>query len=360
MLKEVLLGTKRLPVPIIQGGMGVGVSLSSLAGHVMKEGGMGVISAAHPGYACADFRKDSIHANCEAIKEECAKARMISQGNGLLGVNIMVASTDYDRYVQAAVEAGADAIISGAGLPLHLPALTKGSEILIAPIVSSAKAARLILRSWDKHYESCPDFIVIEGSEAGGHLGFRKEELLEGTCQPLEQIVSEVLQLLPTYEEKYQKKIPVFAAGGIYDGEDIARMIRLGAAGVQMATRFIATYECDANDSFKQAVLDCKKEDIRLIKSPAGLPGRALNNRFIQKVEGQTICMQNCLHCMKPCDPSHTPYCISEALITSVSKDAQDGVVFVGANAWRIDHLVHVHELMQELIEEANASLKEN
>ena len=167
MLKEIRFGSRILKQPIIQGGMGVGVSLSSLAGHVMKEGGMGVISAAHPGYAREDFRKDSIHANCEAIKAECEKARVISEGNGLLGVNVMVASTDYDRYVRAAVEAGADAIISGAGLPLHLPSLTKDSDILLAPIVSSAKAANLILRSWDRHYQTCPDFIVIEGSEAG-------------------------------------------------------------------------------------------------------------------------------------------------------------------------------------------------
>ena len=272
----------------------------------------------------------------------------------------MVASTDYDTYVRAAIDAGVDAIISGAGLPLHLPKLTKDSDVLLAPIVSSARAAHLILRTWDKHYQTCPDFIVVEGSEAGGHLGFSREELEEGRCQPLDAIVREVLGLLAPYEERYQRKIRVFAAGGIFDGNDIARMLRLGADGVQMATRFIATYECDAADSFKQAVLQCTKEDIRLIKSPAGLPGRALNTRFIRRVEGQTICMNDCLRCMKPCDPSHTPYCISEALITSVSRDAQDGVVFVGANAWRIDSLLHVSQLLTQLKEEANASLKEN
>ena len=360
MLKEIRFDHRTLQLPIIQGGMGVGVSLSSLAGHVMKEGAMGVISAAHPGYRRPDFRKDSIAANCAAIHEECARARAISEGNGLLGINIMVASTDYDTYVRAAIDAGVDAIISGAGLPLHLPKLTKDSDVLLAPIVSSARAAHLILRTWDKHYQTCPDFIVIEGSEAGGHLGFSREELEEGRCQPLDAIVREVLGLLAPYEERYQKKIRVFAAGGIFDGNDIARMLRLGADGVQMATRFIATYECDAADSFKQAVLQCTKEDIRLIKSPAGLPGRALNTRFIRRVEGQTICMNDCLRCMKPCDPSHTPYCISEALITSVSRDAQDGVVFVGANAWRIDSLLHVSQLLTQLKEEANASLKEN
>ena len=360
MLKEIRFDHRTLQLPIIQGGMGVGVSLSSLAGHVMKEGAMGVICAAHPGYRRPDFRKDSIAANCAAIHEECARARAISEGNGLLGINIMVASTDYDTYVRAAIDAGVDAIISGAGLPRHLPNLTKDSGVLLAPIVSSARAAHLILRTWDKHYQTCPDFIVVEGSEAGGHLGFSREELEEGRCQPLDAIVREVLGLLAPYEERYQKKIRVFAAGGIFDGNDIARMLRLGADGVQMATRFIATYECDAADSFKQAVLQCTKEDIRLIKSPAGLPGRALNTRFIRRVEGQTICMNDCLRCMKPCDPSHTPYCISEALITSVSRDAQDGVVFVGANAWRIDSLLHVSQLLTQLKEEANASLKEN
>lgn len=360
MLKEVAFGKRVLPLPIIQGGMGVGVSLSNLAGHVMKEGAMGVISAAHPGYRRQDFRKDSVRANCEAIKEECERARRISEGNGLLGVNIMVASTDYDAYVRAAIEAKADAIISGAGLPLHLPNIAKDSDVLLAPIVSSARAASLILRTWERHYERYPDFIVIEGSEAGGHLGFSKQELQQGTCQPLTQIVAEVKALVSTYEKRCHRAIPLFAAGGVYDGEDIAKLIRFGADGVQMATRFIPTYECDANDSFKQAVIQCRKEDIRLIKSPAGLVGRALDNRFIQRVEGQTICMRNCLRCMKPCNPAHTPYCISEALITSVSGDAQEGVVFVGANAWRVDRMLHVSELLSQLKQEANASLKEN
>ena len=360
MLKEIRFDHRTLQLPIIQGGMGVGVSLSSLAGHVMKEGAMGVISAAHPGYRRPDFRKHSIAANCAAIHEECARARAISEGNGLLGINIMVASTDYDTYVRAAIDGGVEARKSGGGLPRQPPEPSKDKEGRLAPIVSSARAAHLILRTWDKHYQTCPDFIVVEGSEAGGHLGFSREELEEGRCQPLDAIVREVLGLLAPYEERYQKKIRVFAAGGIFDGNDIARMLRLGADGVQMATRFIATYECDAADSFKQAVLQCTKEDIRLIKSPAGLPGRALNTRFIRRVEGQTICMNDCLRCMKPCDPSHTPYCISEALITSVSRDAQDGVVFVGANAWRIDSLLHVSQLLTQLKEEANASLKEN
>lgn len=360
MMKPADLNGRILEVPIIQGGMGVGVSLSSLAGHVMKEGGMGVISAAHPGYARQDFRQDSIHANGEALKEACAKARAISGGRGLLGVNIMVASTDYDTYVKASVEAGADAIISGAGLPLHLPSLVEGSDILLAPIISSAKAAKLVLRYWDSHYGRTPDFIVIEGSEAGGHLGFCKEDLEAGTCQPLEEILTEVKQVCVPFETKYGRKIPLFPAGGIYDGADIARMMKLGAAGVQMATRFIATDECDASDAFKQAVINCRKEDITLVKSPAGLPGRALNNRFAQKVQGQMISMSNCLHCMKPCDPKHTPYCISEALIRAVSKDAEDGIVFIGANAWRVDRMMHVSELMKELITGTEEALKEN
>ena len=272
----------------------------------------------------------------------------------------MVASTDYDTYVKASVEAGADAIISGAGLPLHLPSLVEGSDILLAPVISSAKAAKLVLRYWDSHYGRTPDFIVIEGSEAGGHLGFRKADLEAGTCQSLETIVPEVAQVCVPFETKYGRKIPLFPAGGIYDGADIARMMKLGAAGVQMATRFIATYECDASDSFKQAVISCRKEDITLVKSPAGLPGRSLNNRFAQKVQGQMISMSSCLHCMKPCDPKNTPYCISEALIRAVSKDADEGIVFVGSNAWRVDHMMHVRELMNELITGTEEALKEN
>lgn len=360
MLETVVIGNKTLEVPIIQGGMGVGISLGNLAGHVMKENGMGVISAAHPGYLKPYFKEESMRANCEAIKEEAEKARTIAEGKGLLGVNIMVASKDYASYVKAAIEANVDAIISGAGLPLELPSLAKGSDVLLAPIVSSAKAMKLILKMWDRRHECTPDFVVVESSEAGGHLGFKKDDLLKGTCESLSTILKGVLEELQPYRKKYGKAIPVFVAGGIYSGEDIAFYIKQGANGVQMGTRFIATEECDADIRFKEAIVNCKKEEIGIVKSPTGFPGRGLFNDFIKRSEARgNIAMKHCLNCMLPCTPENTPYCISQALIQSAKGNLDNGLVFAGSNAWRIHKIVSVHTLMEELKTAALAALEE-
>lgn len=350
MRNRVALGSHILEVPIIQGGMGVGVSLSGLAGAVMKEGAMGVISAAHPGYRKENFWEDSLRANCEALHEEVAKAKAIAQGKGICGVNVMVASRDYETYVKAAIDAGADAIISGAGMPMNLPSIEGSEKVLLAPIVSSARAARLLLKSWDRHYHRCPDFIVIEGSDAGGHLGFRKEDLDANQAESLDVILSGVLCELVPYEERYGHPIPVFVAGGIYTKEDIEHYQKLGAAGVQMATRFIATYECDAHENFKQKILEARKEDIQLVKSPAGLPGRAILTTFMRKSAAMRIPSSHCILCMKPCTPATTPYCISEALIAAVQGNVEQGLVFAGSNAWRIDRMMSVHELIEELM----------
>lgn len=349
-MNSVPIGSKVLEIPIIQGGMGVGISLGNLAGAVMKEGGMGVISAAHPGYRKPDFWNNSLACNIEALHEEIEKARKISEGRGLLGVNIMVASKDYEEYVKVVIDAGADVIISGAGMPLHLPAIQGSDTIALAPIVSSGRAARLILKSWDRHSHRCPDFIVVEGSLAGGHLGFKKEELETGKAKNLAALVQEVLSEVKPYEEIYQKRIPVFAAGGIYTHEDILDMLSIGASGVQIATRFIATYECDADLAFKQKFIQSEKEEIELVASPAGLPGRAIMTSFMKQVKQNRIPPKHCISCMKPCVPSTTPYCITDALIHAANGDVENGLVFAGANAWRIHDIISVHELMQELM----------
>ena len=343
---------KYLDIPLIQGGMGVGVSLSSLAGHVAKCGGMGVISAAHPGYQFEGFRKNPIATNCEAIKYHIKKAKEIADGHGLIGVNIMVAGQGYEEMVKASIEGGCDAIISGAGLPLDLPRIAKG-KTLLAPIVSSGKAARLIAKVWDKRYQYTPDFVVVEGSEAGGHLGFKKEDLLAGTCQKLADILADVKKELQPFQEKFQKTIPVFVAGGFDSGKKIAEFMKLGASGVQIATPFIATYECDAATEFKDMVINAKAEDIEIVKSPTGFPGRAIVNEFVKKTrERGNIHMQNCLHCMIPCTPEDTPYCISEALIQSVKGNVNNGLVFVGTQAAKITGMKHVDELIKEYMEE--------
>lgn len=352
MIEQLQLGTRTLNLPLIQGGMGVGISLGNLAGHVMKEGAMGVISAAHPGYRKDTFWQDACTANIEALHEEVTKAKQIAQGKGLCGVNIMVASHHYEDYVKAAVAAKADAIISGAGIPLDLPKYVDNHDILLAPIVSSAKVARLILKAWDRHAQRIPDFIVIEGALAGGHLGFRKETLLSETYESNETILAGVLAELKPYEERYGHRVPVFVAGGIYDGADIAHIMAKGASGVQMATRFIATEECDASEAYKKAFLHAGKEDIHLVSSPAGLPGRAIDTAFTKKIQEKRIPPHHCIGCMKPCKPDQTPYCISEALIQAVTGNLEEGLVFAGTNAYRIQEITTVSELIATLMQE--------
>lgn len=354
----VKIGNKSLDIPMIQGGMGVGVSLSNLAGHVMKAGGMGVISAAHPGYNYPDFEKKSLSCNKQALIDHAQKAREISQGKGMLAVNIMVASKDYEALVKTSVEAGYDAIISGAGLPLSLPEYVGDSNILLAPIVSSAKAIRLILKSWDSHYQKTCDFVVIEGYKAGGHLGFKLKDLQNGTCEELEDILPQVKKEVEFYEKKYNKEIPIFVAGGIYTGKDIAKFIKLGAAGVQMGTRFITTEECDAHPRFKEILLESKEEDIVIVKSPTGFPGRAVLNGYMENVmNSQNQKITNCLGCLKPCNPANTPYCISRALIEAVQGREEQGLFFTGSNGYRLDKILSVKELIDELMKEVREEL---
>ena len=346
----VLVKERPLLLPIIQGGMGIGVSLGNLAGHVAKYGAMGVISAANPGFAAPDFWKNAMRCNIAALKEQIQKAKRIAQGNGWVAINAMVATTHYEETIQAAVEAGADAVISGAGLPSDLPAYVKGSQTAIAPIVSSGRAAHTICRLWDKRHRVCPDFIVIEGPMAGGHLGFHAEELENGTAQTPEQILPEVLAAIKPYEEKYQRRIPVFVAGGVYTAEDIARFLKLGAAGAQIGTRFIATEECDASERYKELLVAAKKEDICLIKSPVGMPGRALNSPLIQRLRRELrIPVQKCCDCLHPCSPATTPYCITKALSEAVRGNWEEGLFFCGSNAWRLDRILPVQKLLEEL-----------
>jgi nitronate monooxygenase len=351
-LPSLKIGDLNVKVPIIQGGMGIGVSGSKLAAAVANEGGVGIISGVQIGYREPDFQTNTLEANVRAMKNELKAARELSP-EGVIGVNLMVAITHYDEMVQACIEGGADLIISGAGLPMNLPKLVEGSNVKIAPIVSSGKAATLIIKNWTKKYSRLPDLVVVEGPEAGGHLGFKREELDEDAKRPLEEIVTEVIGAVAVFEKEFGKKIPVVAAGGVYTGEDIARFIKLGAAGVQMGTRFVATDECDADPKYKQAYLDAKKEDIQIIISPVGMPGRAIRNELIKKVEEGRIPPKRCYNCIKKCNPKETPYCISKALIEAVEGNLDEGLIFVGSNAYRLEKIVSVKELMNELVSEA-------
>ena len=344
------IGNLTASIPIIQGGMGIGVSSSNLAAAVAKAGGIGIISAAQLGYKEDDFEKNPLEANLSALKKhiELAKSKAV---NGIIGINVMVATNNYEEHIKAAIEAGVDLIISGAGLPTMLPKLVKDSSVKIAPIVSSLKAAKVILKLWDKHDNVAPDLVVIEGPKAGGHLGFKVEEL-EDKNFDFDKTVTDIIDETKKYAEKYNKEIPVVVGGGVFDGYDIAKYLKLGASGVQMATRFVVTEECDASQAFKDAYLNCTKEDVQIVKSPVGMPGRAIKNAFVKRTLNEKEKITHCYNCLTPCNPANTPYCISKALINAVNGNVDDGLIFCGENASRLTKMTTVHELMDELVSE--------
>lgn len=351
-LPSLVIGDLTIEKPIIQGGMGIGVSRSKLASAVANEGGMGVISGVVLGFLEPDFKTNPLEANIRALKKEICAARELSP-NGVIGVNFLAAVNDYEDLVKAAVEEGIDIIISGAGLPAKLPELVHGSKTKIAPMASSGRTAAVICKMWDKRYNRIPDMIVVEGPDAGGHLGFSMEELSSENRPTLESVLIEVLEELRPFEEKYARKIPVVAAGGIFTGKDIARYIKLGASAVQIATRFIATDECDAHINFKNAIINAKEGDIEIIKSPVGMPGRALKNQFSEKIKTTPLRIDHCSGCMRSCHAKEAKFCIVEALIRSVNGNVEDGLVFTGTNAYRVNEIMSVHDLMNELVSEA-------
>lgn len=349
-MKGIKLGNKESKYPIIQGGMGVGVSLHKLAGTVSKEGGIGIISTADIGYKEEDFEKNPNEANLRAIGKEIKLARKIAGEDKILGVNIMVALKNYAEIVKECVKQKIDLIISGAGIPKDLPEYVKNTETKIAPIVSSLRCCKLIVKHWMTKYNYVPDMIVIEGTEAGGHLGFKLEELEENNKPKLEDITVEVVNYIKEIEDETGKSIPVISAGGIWDSKDIKKFLNLGASGVQMATRFVATNECDASIEFKKAYINAKKDDIKIIKSPVGMPGRAIYNKFIESTEKEKCKIKRCYNCIKTCDVKTTPYCITKALINAVKGNMEDALVFCGSNVGRVKEIVPVHDLMQELV----------
>ena len=348
-LKPLKIGELVAEKPIIQGGMGVGVSRSSLAGAVAAEGGIGIISTAQIGYDEEGFEKDQAGCNRIAIKKHIKRAKEIAGGKGLVGVNIMVALKHYKEHVQEAVKAGADVIISGAGLPMDLPKLVGENVTKIAPIVSSKRAAQLILKMWAHRYNRTADFIVVEGPKAGGHLGFSKEQLQDIDKLDYDQEIRDIIECKKDYEEKFQRKIPVIVAGGIFDRKIIEHVMKLGADGVQIASRFVATEECDASDAYKQAYIQAEKKNIQIIQSPVGMPGRALRNEFIKGLETARKPITKCYNCLEKCDPRTVPYCITKALIEAVQGNVENGLIFCGENVDRIHEMTTVHDLMNEL-----------
>jgi len=349
MLKPLVIGDLVAKVPIIQGGMGVGISLSSLAGAVAKEGGIGVISTAQIGFLEEDFRSNTLEANMHAIRKHILKARELAP-SGILGVNIMVATRNYARYVKEAVDAGIDIIISGAGLPLELPKLVKGSKTKIIPIISSLRAAKLILRMWFEKDHVLPDAVIIEGPLAGGHLGFKAEELEHIDSREYDIEIKSMISYIDEFALTHGGEIPVITAGGIDCKETFLHQFELGASGVQIATKFVTTNECDAHENFKNAYLKAREEDIVIVKSPVGMPGRAIKNSFVKKVQEERIPPVKCSGCIISCKPENTQYCITDALINAATGDMDNALIFCGAKTYLENEIRSVKEVIEEFI----------
>lgn len=370
-LKPLKIGNLVAKHPVIQGGMGVGVSLSSLAGAVAKAGGIGIISTAQIGFKDQNFGKNPMAANLRAIHSELKKAREKAP-QGILGFNIMVATKEYASYVKEAVKAGADVIISGAGLPIDMPKFVAeaenengGSEkkerrTMIAPIVSSVKSALVICRMWDRKYHTAPDFVVVEGPCAGGHLGFSREQLTELGADTdhvaetfdepaYDKEIRGIIETVKSFAEKYKKHIPVITAGGIFDHKDVLHQFALGAEGIQAATRFVTTEECDADIAYKEAYINAKEEDIVIVKSPVGMPGRAIKNKFLERVAQGPVKVERCFRCLEHCNPAETPYCITKALINAAEGKIDEALLFCGSNAYRCEKIETVPEVMAAL-----------
>jgi NAD(P)H-dependent flavin oxidoreductase YrpB (nitropropane dioxygenase family) len=347
-IPQLRIGNLSIPVPLVQGGMGVGISLSGLASAVANEGGVGVISSAGLGLLYRNLSRDYIEASILGLKEELRKAR--EKTKGIIGVNVMVAMSNFADMVRTAIAGKADIIFSGAGLPMNLPGfLPEGSTTKLVPIISSARAARVIAEKWKTAYDYLPDAFVVEGPRAGGHLGF-KEEQIDDEHYALEHILPEVIGEVRDIEGRYACKIPVIVAGGIYTDADIERFMALGADGVQLGTRFVTTAECDASDAFKQAYIEAREEDIQIIKSPVGMPGRAIFSRFIQEIKDGKKQPKRCaFRCIKTCDISRSPYCIIAALYNAFKGNLDKGYAFAGSNAFRANRIISVQELFAEL-----------
>lgn len=347
--QSLIIGDLLVKYPLVLGAMGIGVTRANLAAAVTNAGGLGVLSGVNLGYLEADFLTNTLEANLRGLKKEIQKAKALSN-NGPIGVNFMVAMNAYAEHVKTAVQEGIDFIVSGAGIPVDLPAFVKGSKTKIAPIVSSKKAAILISKLWDRNHAIAPDAIVLEGPKAGGHLGFDATELRNDEPFDFKEIITSIKQGLIPFEEKYNKKIPLIVAGGIFSKTDVSDMLTHGADAVQMSTRFVATNECDAHTIFKESYVKATEDDVRIIISPVGMPGRALYSPLIQELDdGIRPQIKQCVNCLKTCQPKTTPYCISSALIQAVTGNWEKGLFFAGKNVSLVTEITSVQRIFDDI-----------
>lgn len=357
-IPELRIGKHVFTLPLVSGGMGVRISGWQLVLAVLQEKCLGTLTTmglgdlTH-GMSANDFTKSSRAALQREIEQ------LLLRTDRPFAVNIMGALSNADDLVITAVDAGANIIVYGAGIPLSLPTIVEDPEVALVPIISSARLAKLILRQWKK-FDRVPDAFIIEGPLAGGHLGFSFEQLEHLEDFTLESILRETLDIIKPFEDACGRKIPIITAGGIYTGEDIARMLSLGASGVQMGTRFVATAECPVSENFKQAYIKARAEDIRIIKTPVGMPGRVLFNALIQQQQQGAMPQTRCpFYCIYSCERDKAGFCIAEKLANSFKGDIDNGLIFCGANVYRIDKILTVHELVAELMEGVKASTLE-
>lgn len=354
--KDLCIGDLKIKIPIIQGGMGVRVSNSSLVSAVSNEGALGVIAAVGLGEEVENNALSYPQRSRLSFTQSIRQTRQKTKNP--FGVNIMCVLTNYEDLVNAAQDESVDVIISGAGMPLRLPALIKNSKTKLIPIVSSARAASIICSTWKRRYNRLPDALIVEGPLAGGHLGYSLAELADKENVSLENILTKVVSVAQGFESG-SIKIPVIAAGGIFDGKDIAKFMRLGASGVQMGTRFVCTHECDVAQEYKETYLTAKQEDIVVIQSPVGLPGRVIRNEFVKRIiHGARIDFDCQYHCLYTCDPKKVNYCIAKALLSASRGQMDKGFAMCGSNAYRIEKIVSVKELISELVAEAKTALR--
>ena len=359
-MPKLRIGDAVARLPIVQGGMGVGISLSGLASAVANEGGIGIIAANSIGMLDPDYNAKNRDANAIALRREIKKTK--AKTTGIIGVNIMVAVNDFHSLLRVAIEERVDLVFLGAGLPIKgIPVEDlRSAGVKVVPIVSSARAAGLVFSSWVKKYADIPDAVVVEGPKAGGHIGF-KEDQIDDADFALENILPEVVAEIKRYEDEWRRSIPVIAAGGIYTGSDIYNVFKLGAKAVQMGTRFVATHECDADIKFKESYISCRKEDIKIIKSPVGMLGRAIGNSFLKDVAyGKSHSRKCAWRCLRSCDIKTAPYCISLALDNARKGVLDKGFAFAGSNAYRVDKIISVKELLKELREQYLCAREKN
>ena len=356
-IKPLILGDLEIKVPIIQGGMGVRVSTSALASAVANCGAAGTIASVGLAPDTAELRLDVPKSSRDHLIKEINIAK--EKTKGVFGINIMVALSNFEDLARTSAKEGVDYIISGAGLPISLPEYTEGHDTKLIPLISSARGLKVLLKTWKRRYNILPDAVIVEGPLSGGHIGNHSlNELNLGKFKSLETTFKEVLTMVDEYGMLANKKIPVIAAGGIFDGKDMAKFISMGAGGVQIGTRFILTEECSAAQSYKDVFLKAEEKDLVFIQSPVGMPAKVIRTKFVDAMlAGETRPISCNYQCLRTCNPSEVPFCIAKVLINAVEGDVDNGLVFSSSYIQKLNKIVSCQELIDELMTDAEAAL---